>query len=85
MPIKRETFHRYDFPFSILFNDSLQCSARFNPIFDIFLEGNSSVSRRGFTSFWDSESQIHEPPFAEKIANKIPILDGSFGLDVDCV
>lgn len=32
---------------------------------------------------WDSEAQIDEPPFAAKIANEIPILDGSFGLDAE--
>lgn len=30
---------------------------------------------------WDSEEQLHEPPFAAHIANEIPTADGSLGLD----
>lgn len=44
------------------------------------------VSQAAFAriyDLWDSDAQIHEPPFAAKIANKIPILDGSFGLDAE--
>lgn len=32
---------------------------------------------------WDSEEQVHEPPFAAQIANEIPTSGGSLGLHVE--